>query len=410
MLDKLRKARESKTSSLWAGKLYKGSRKPGKNAVGKDLGQLFRFEPFSSAARSAMLKVEGAKEDDNGDVLLLYLDIFAASEEINKTFNAECRLWDATGLVFVCDGTSIASKRESYTDEFGHQRTRMIPCGDPCPIADEPLGAQCPLKGKQEAELLFYVPQLIAEGIALPVQMTLHAWSDLFSVSECLDTIHATYGAIKSSPFPCGSFGNIIPLVLRRNLAKIKRPVIENDKRTGKKADGKAWAIAISVNPVWHHAYVRWQQSIAVRGQLGGSSAEAARLYLEAVTLESPPIPSLPPATRTEKPALTPSEPDRPDDWKEAAIDAAIGRGLKPETARILAGQVKTPEGFNAAVDRCLAIQRAIDNGIDPDTAKAMMRECNNDVVEFSDRVEAILDEIRSAPVDVEVAGEESDR
>lgn len=389
MLKKLREAREKKASSLWAGHLYKGTRKQsrdGRKIQGEDLKELLRFEPFSDQARKAMLKVPDAKEDKNGDVLLKHLNIFAGYSDPNKCFNTQNALWDSTGLVRTCDGDTITSEREIYKDVFNHTRSRMVDCIKPCPIADQPLGASCPDECKQEGRLIFYVPELIAGGISLPVEMTVHAWSDLFSIEECLENILVEYGDIRTSPFPCGSFGNLIPLVLRRNLVKVKRPVVENKLRTGKKVDGKAWAIAISVNPIWHQAYIRWQQSIAIEKQIGTGTGESHRLYLEAVTLEVEP--------ESEKPLLPPSltlKQEPIDNDVKDLMEIAIKRGLKAETAVAIANKVTSPDQFKKLCDQALSIQLSIEKGCDANTARSVMKSVNGDITAFNQWVDSIF-------------------
>jgi hypothetical protein len=230
----LEKLKSQKTSSQWAGKLYKGTRKQS-GKFGSDLDEYFRFEPFCDVARIALSKIEGARKDNNGDVLVPCLDVFLASNTLSTTFKVNMKVWDGTGLAQTCDATNITANREEYKDSLG-TRTRMVTCNRSCAIASQPLGSLCPNKCKQEGELMFYVPQLINAGVELPILLTVHAWSDLFSLLQCLEAIEGQYGSIKSSPFPCGTFGNIIPLILRRNKTKIRRPQIINSQRTGKKS------------------------------------------------------------------------------------------------------------------------------------------------------------------------------
>lgn len=384
MLKKLKEAREKRPSSLWAGRLYKGTRKQdmnGRKVQGKDLDELFRFEPFSDQARKTMSRLPEAKEDRNGDILLSYLNIFAGYADLDKCFHTHNAIWDASGLARTCDGEIITTEREAYNDIFNHPRTRMAECSKPCKIADQPLGTICPDECKQEGKLIFYVPELIASGISLPIEMTVHAWSDLFSIQECLENILTEYGDIRTSPFPCGSFGNLIPLVLRRNLTKIKRPVIDKNSklRTGKKTDGKAWAIAISVNPVWRQAYIRWQNAIAIEKQIGSGTGESHRLFLEAVTLDVETVDN-----RSLPPSPTPKQETVDDDSKDLMIEIAIERGLKVETAEAIANKVTSPDQFQRLCDQALAIQSAIEKGCDATTARSVMKSVDYDIMAFN--------------------------
>jgi hypothetical protein len=378
----LEKLKSQKSSSQWAGKLYKGTRKQN-GKFGSDLDEYFRFEPFSNVARIALSKIEGAKKDNNDDVLIPYLDVFLASDRLDSTFKVSMKIWDGTGLAQTCDGTTITHKREEYKDSLGC-RTRIMTCHRPCAIASQPLGSLCPNKCKQEGELMFYVPQLINAGVELPVLLTVHAWSDLFSLLQCLEAIEGQYGSIKSSPFPCGTFGNIIPLILRRNKTKIRRPQITNSQRTGKKSLGEAWAATLSVNPMWRQAYLAWQQAVNVRAL--GYQPSASLLELTGVVHvnESPLMlpPSLPQTIN-----------ERPLNWQPKAIQWAILEGLKPETVDAIASRSNSYDEFVGLVDKAIAIAWAIKQGIDEATAKAMLKMAPS-LEQFKKEVEELLNTV----------------
>lgn len=422
----LEKLRQQKTSTQWAGKLYKGTRKLAKKTkdgrdyegYGSDLNDYFRFEPYSNAARIALSKIEGAKKDDNGDVLIPYLDIFLAYETIATTFKVNMKVWDSTGLAQTCDGTTITTIREEYKDSLG-TRTKMVECKKPCAIADSPLGSLCPNNCKQEGELMFYSPQLINAGVELPVLLTVHAWSDLFSVLECLETIEEQYGSIKSSPFPCGSFGNLIPLILRRNKTKIRRPVVSNQQRTGKKTSDETWATTLSVNPMWRQAYLAWQQAMNVRSLGYQPSANLLQLtgvvYVEdAASAAAVPTDILIGGTSSASVSslMLPNEADdrinipasiddsdKPMNWRPKAIEWAILEGLKRETVEAIASRSTTYDEFVGMATRASAIAWAIDKGIEEATAKAMLKGATS-VFAFKQEVQDLLNTVEVEAAD----------
>jgi hypothetical protein len=406
--EKLNQSLEQKSSSLWAGCLYKGerrekfiSKKDGKEKLkaGKDINEKLRFEPYSNHARLAMLAAyPDAKKDHNGDILLDEIDIFAAFDSVDETFKVQHQRWDSTGLAATCDGNKIVQTRELYTDDFKHKRTRMIPCGKPCPIANKPLGAICPNECKQEAELVFYIPQLVDAGVGLPVKMTLHAWSDLESVSDCLaaiskelDQIRTENGInpdsnIKLSPFLCGSPGNVILLKLNRNKDKIRRPIMENGLRTGKKTEGEVWAISISFHPAYLAVLRQWQNAIAFSKI---TLPYAPTGLLEQVRLT--PIAALP-AAQTEIQIID-AETITTDNWKTNCLSWALKQGLKHETILAIIERSKSKAEFMAFCDKALAIKWAKDSGIDEPTAKKLLKESLT-IENFKTKIEAILNQV----------------
>ena len=90
-------ARKKRQQSYWSGILHKGTRKikrqDGKEVFGKDLERFFRFEPKSDLARDILMRAyPEAKCDQNGDIILQELDIFAATSEIWISCNAPCMI------------------------------------------------------------------------------------------------------------------------------------------------------------------------------------------------------------------------------------------------------------------------------------------------------------------------------
>ena len=304
-------------SQYWSGILHKGTRKikrqDGKEVFGKDLEKFFRFEPKSDLARDILMRAyPDAKLDQNGDVLIEELDTFAATGDITSTFWTGMREWDGTVLRRECDRETITLEAKTYTDMYGHVRTKPVPCEKRCAIADEDVGVQCPLGCVQEGVLTFYLylPQMLAQGLHLPhpCKMTVSGYTDLTGIDEALLQIEEVYGSIKSSPIPVGTMGNVIPLKLRRILVDIKRPVLsktemvqfngkDQPKRTGKKADATTWAVSLEVNPYWVAAYEAIQQAnIAIAMGARPSAALLQRLPIDMALEPAIEVPSLPPS------------------------------------------------------------------------------------------------------------------
>lgn len=422
--DKLNKSIEQKSSSLWAGCLYKGERrqviqkvddygnKKKITQLGKDIKEELRFEPYSNHARLATLAAyPDAKKDKNGDIILEEVDIFAAFSSVEETFKIRYQKWDATGLAASCDGNKIIQVRELYQDSFKHTRTRMISCDKPCPIVDEPLGVACPNGCNKEGELLFYIPQLVESGIGLPVKMTLHAWSDLIGVSECLNAIAAELdsiklenginpdGNIKLSPFICGTPGNMIWLKLNRNKTKIRRPIIDDKTklRTGKKTEGEAWAVSISFHPAYLFVLRQWQNAIAL-SKISLPYAPTGLLEQFKLTPladgDYKPVlqadGSAPPLPAVQPPILEAIDVTPPSDWKIKAMNWGLTQGLKPETLSAIADKSRTESDFKSLCEKALIIKWAKDAGVDEAAAKKLLKECQ-DVELFRNKVEEYL-------------------
>lgn len=310
-------ARKKRQQSYWSGVLHKGTRKikrqDGKEVFGKDLEKLFRFEPKSDLARDILMRAyPEAKLDQNGDILLEELDIFAATSDIATTFWTGMREWDGSVLKRECDRQTISLEFQAYTDMYGHVRTKPVPCDKRCAIADEDVGVQCPLGCVQEGVLTFYLylPQMLTQGLHLPhpCKLTVSGYTDLTGIDEALIQIEEIYGSIKSSPIAVGTMGNVIPLKLRRVCVDIKRPVLSKTetvevngksqpKRTGKKADSTTWAVSLEVNPYWVAAYEAIQQAqIAIAMGARPSAALLQKLPIDMALESATEVPSLPPS------------------------------------------------------------------------------------------------------------------
>jgi len=378
-------ARKKRQQSYWSGILHKGTRKikrqDGKEVFGKDLERFFRFEPKSELARDILMRAyPEAKCDQNGDIILQELDIFAATSEIASTFWTGMREWDGSVLKRECDRETISLEAKTYTDIYGHVRTKPVPCEKRCAIADEDVGVQCPLGCVQEGVLTFYLylPQMLTQGLHLPhpCKMTVSGYTDLTGIDEALLQIEEIYGSIKSSPIAVGTMGNVIPLKLRRVQVDIKRPVLsktevvqvlgkDQPKRTGKKADATTWAVSLEVNPHWVAAYEAIQQAqIAIAMGARPSAALLQRLPIDMALEPAVEVPSLPPSQPVEDPPIPIYASDR-----EAAEIWAIAQsaGWTKEALRLMLLQSfgiagsreipieKLPEIAKVAGDRAIA-------------------------------------------------------
>lgn len=378
-------ARKKRQQSYWSGILHKGTRKikrqDGKEVFGKDLERFFRFEPKSELARDILMRAyPEAKCDQNGDIILQELDIFAATSEIASTFWTGMREWDGSVLKRECDRETISLEAKTCTDIYGHVRTKPVPCKKRCAIADEDVGVQCPLGCVQEGALTFYLylPQMLAQGLHLPhpCKMTVSGYTDLTGIDDTLLQIEEMYGSIKSSPIAVGTMGNVIPLKLRRVQVDIKRPVLsktevvqvlgkDQPKRTGKKTDATTWAVSLEVNPHWVAAYEAIQQAqIAIAMGARPSAALLQRLPIDMALEPAVEVPALPPSQAVEDPPIPIYASDR-----EAAEIWAIAQsaGWTKEALRLMLLQSfgiagsreipieKLPEIAKVAGDRAIA-------------------------------------------------------
>lgn len=396
-------------SVYYAGVLHKGTRKIN-GQFGKDLNELFRFEPFSDLARKALLAAyPTAQLDKNEDVLLPYLDVFAVSGEVDKTFETWMKGWDASSLKRVCDRKTIVSELAEYTDRYGQPRSRQEPCNKPCPMANDPVGVECELGCTQQGELKFYLylPQLLEQGIDLqmPVRMTLTGYSDLQGVYDSLLAIQEEYGSIKRSPFPCNTLGSVIPLVLRRTKVKIKRPVLDKASsyevagqkkmgRSAKKADGVTWSVLIEVNPLFRSAFNAWNNAQFVLGQ-GFKPTQALLSQTGVIDIDSV-TPALLPAAIA-KPSsediATQSDPivrqfQDEEDWVESGIEYGLSQGLTRDVVEAIAAGSSNKKHFFArlkdalfseAVDRGLSLNDAIALWESRDTNRSYLKQAEEE-------------------------------
>ncbi len=317
---------QTEESKFLAAKVYLGKAQVnGKLGNNSDLKTRFRIHPLSDAVgvilKESYYGKPGFEVDAQGDIYVDQLNIYAAFEDTGKTCSAWMKAWSAQKLLRVCDRNSIKQECQTYEDRYGHTRTRMAECDKPCPVAEDPIQVDCPLGCDKEIVFKFYIQEII-EGIRqdnsyakveLPCEMTIKGETN-FQPGGILDQVNAIalkLGSIKSSPFPCGTVGNMIPLILSRTEIATKRPVLDTAKkvkqlvggqerevgrRTGQKASMMAYPVVLSVNPVWEAHYIGWQrQSLALlnaREMHSLGLRPSAQLLLDAqvVSIEPEPI------------------------------------------------------------------------------------------------------------------------
>ena len=243
--------------------LFKGQKKQEKTTkegkkyqvFGRDLQDKFRLETKDTYLSKLILK-------KNQTIYIEQLTILLASEEIERSFSTAMTLYDASGLLQKCDRQTIYAKTDYYTDPFGHKRRQLKSCNQPCPVKD--TNSECPYKCKQEGVLLFYIPELLDAGLNKLGKLTLHSFTDIIGISQQLQKIKSQFGSISRSPFPSPNTFNKIPLLLYRNEVKIKRPIIKDGLRTGKKAEGTTWAVQLAIHP----NFVKQWQSYQIAKEL----------------------------------------------------------------------------------------------------------------------------------------------
>ena len=269
--------------NLLGGKIYKGTKSSKTdNKPGSDLKEKFRIECATPTVAGNLKKVyPSAQVDTNGDILVDNLEIMFASEDKDKTFDAWMRHWSGSALLRQCDRHTIKFESELKEDMWGNKRHIQIACNKPCPVREEAIGIHCPLGCTQEATISFYIrsPRIRQLGIdfPLPFQMTVTGYTDLDVISRFLDETLEKFNSLKfhnladyfGNKIPIGEWGITLPFILSRSKIAIKRPVLHRkgegqeykiegttyQKRTGKKADGIAWACSFDPDPKWLRDY-----------------------------------------------------------------------------------------------------------------------------------------------------------
>lgn len=241
---------------------FKGGRKQ-VNRFGKDLNQQLRLTTANSVA-SLVLKQSKSYgvPDINGDFLTEQINIYLPYDEIDKTFTTSMKSYEASGLKTVCDRHTISKKSVITEDSKGNKYRPIIDVAEPCPMRGCQIYEECSNGCQKEGKLYFYVRELLDKSMMIPGCLTTHSYEDLINIPEQLERIKLEFDSLTVSPvFPLAYYwSNKIPFILTRTEIKIKRPVITNSLRTGKKADGTTWALSIQIDPHYMEMLRKWRQ------------------------------------------------------------------------------------------------------------------------------------------------------
>jgi|GEM_PF-3697503 len=306
--------------NLWSAQVFKGSRKRS-NQFGTDLNQLLRVEPMSDRVRKIIKhSYPDAQVDNNGDILLSELRIFMAT----PAFDSWMQKFSATGLEIKCDRHTILEKSEQMLDRYGNIRNHMKPCGEACPMRDDPLGVECSLGCTHSGRLMFYIYDLFLEGIEKPCYLDTHSWKDIQSIPAQLELVMERYGSIKTAM--CPTFRNQIVFTLSRSQVDIKRPMTDKSKtytipgtnqtkpcRTGKKTDGTTWALSLDLCPEWTQEFNNWNLATQVRAMGYAPAQHLLEGIIDVSARVVNAVPVLPPAVEEETVEQVMSEQDRHD-------------------------------------------------------------------------------------------------
>lgn len=262
---------------------FKGGRKQ-VNRFGKDLNQQIRLTTANNIA-SLVLKQSNSYgvPDVNGDFVADQINIYLPYDEIDKTFVTSMKSYEASGLKIVCDRHTISKKCVMTEDSKGNKYRPIVDAADPCPMRGCKIYEQCPEGCQKEGKLYFYVRELLDKSMMVAGCLTTHSYEDLGEggIADQLEQLRFNFGSLTTSPsFPLAShWSNKIPFILTRTEVPIKRPVISNNLRTGKKADGTTWALSIQIDPQYMEMLRKWQriQEMEVR-QIPISAATYAGL------------------------------------------------------------------------------------------------------------------------------------
>ncbi len=276
-------------NTFYSAVFHKGGRKPEKGyGFGKDLNNFFRVELKDinlkySLLDSGIKKLPSKLNTLDGEVFTNSVDnfdyyqeafsIFLLDSDIDKTFKTSMQLWDKTGLVQECDRQLIYKERKEYEDRYGHNRSRLFDCQNPCPMSSDPLGVPC-VKGCQASgTLLFYLTPFLDQGSWRECKLDVRSFYDIQAIINDLQAIESQFGSIRQAPLGFPGYKGMIPLILKRVKINIKKPILDTTdkvqqgagskpvpRRTGKKADSSMWVIAIEVNPDWAKSYYAWKQ------------------------------------------------------------------------------------------------------------------------------------------------------
>lgn len=289
--------------------VFKGARKvniQNRKKAGESLGDKYRIV-CTNPRLLKILKAAYGKPDQNGDILTDTLNVIFPFDEGDRTFNTSMVAYSHSGLDVVCDRHTITQESVQVKDGKGNIFRPIKPCSKPCPVADQPMGFECPKGCKPTGVLYFYLRELLEVDLMVPCKLTVNSYNDITYLSSRLEALKEEIGSITNSPFPCFRTRHKVPFTLTRSQITIKRPVVgtkeEGYKRTGKNANGTTWAV--EVNPdhefmillqAWRMAEEMRNRQIqlpqrAITGLLGGDPAAVSYIDVDIVPTQEQPSP-----------------------------------------------------------------------------------------------------------------------
>lgn len=290
--------------------VFKGARKTDR-AAGKDLGDRLRIATDNKVAATILRRY--LTPDTNGDFYTESLNIYFPFDECERTFDCSMKVYSASGLELVCDRSSIIQRCIREKDEKGNVWRPIREVNEPCPMRDRGFSGECPNKCVKEGQLFFYIRELMDYDQMLTARITVHGFEDITYLSTELEKYRQIFGSLTRSPFPSPMTKQKIPFILSRTEVEIKRPLMQNNLRTGKKTTATTWALSLTVDPRWMALYSQWQiiqemekRAIApdknqLRSLLLG---DATVRVIEAQAVEVPPQKALPSPEETRKKML----------------------------------------------------------------------------------------------------------
>jgi len=249
-------------------KVYKGDPKKNGTTFGPDLNEKLRITTGDMACMHVLKKYYGDVKYDQVNKLWHFhtesINIYLPYDQVTKVFVTAMERWDASTLKLRCDRNTITHEMVQTKDAKGNVCNNLLEVNKECPVAGEHLGYECPNGCDAIGVLYFYIREIMDEGYPLiPCQLTTHSYEDLVYFGDeeegQLARIKEWLGGLSQSPFPCQAFSHYIPYTLGRTKVDIKRPVLDNKVRTGKKAAGVTFALSLEVLPVYVQLFQVWQ-------------------------------------------------------------------------------------------------------------------------------------------------------
>ena len=227
--------------------VLKGSPKNG-NSVGSNLKEQLRIHIATPWLRDRT----GLVFDANGDHYCDEIEIYLAESTPDRTFPTFYQKWSASTLEVVCDGEKIVQQSHLVQGPKG-KYPQMRPANLPCKKQDSP---ECPLGCKASGQLYFYlrnreVPHELAS------LNTVHR-REIFQIASLLQTYYEQLGSLTLVP-GAEAYGRI-PFILKRLIAKTKKPNFANGERTGTLKTDNDWPVTITIDPVWYQQMSDWKR------------------------------------------------------------------------------------------------------------------------------------------------------